>query len=346
MTAKPITREDLARMFPRALPDWLDAMAALGPVLAAHYRFTRLDWVHLMGQIDAETNGLALARMAENMNFKTSARILAVYRFRLGVALDREPELRARFGTREKLAAYLVGKPKELADLVYGGREGTPWRQGSRYIGRGPTQITHLDNYRAIGAEIAKQPGGEGIDLVAAPERLADDPALGIRSAFADWHLKGLSRWARADDVDTLSDALNTGNIRDSVKPHGLDRRRGGTARAKKIWPGEIDFFEKPPKTEVAATTRPVPVPAPPPATMLESKTGNTAVALGAGGVLGTATEISNAVAKMTTAGDVSVSGFILAIASSPTFWVSVLTVAGAVFVWLDRRYKLITFGV
>ncbi|MDX2308099.1 MAG: glycoside hydrolase family 19 protein [Hyphomicrobium sp.] len=342
----PVSRADLARMFPRALPEWLDALATLGPVLAKHYAFTRLDWVHLMGQIDAETNGLRLARMAENMNFRSAKRILEVYRYRLGVALDREPELRARFGTREALAAHLVGKPKELADLVYGGREGTPWRQGSRYIGRGPTQITHRDNYAAIGTEIAKQPGGAGIDLVAAPERLADDPALGIRSAFADWHLKGLSRWARADDVDTLSDALNTGNIRDGVKPHGLDRRRGGTARAKRIWPGVIDFDVAPVPAEPPLVARtPVPVPTPP-ATMLESKTGNAAVAMGAGGALGAATEISNAVTKMTESGDVSALAFALALARSPTFWVSVLTVAGCAFVWLDRRFKLNTFGV
>lgn len=237
-----ITREQLAAMYPRALPDWLDALAELGPVLAKHYRFNRLDWVHFCGQIAAETNGLALPEMRENMNFRTASRILAVYRYRLGVALQREPELARKFGTREALAKHLVGKPKELADLVYGGREGTPWRQGWKYIGRGPTQITHLNSYRAVSDEIARQPGGAGIDLVANPELLATDPELGIRSAFADWAIKGLSRWAQADDCDTLSDALNTGNIRDNVKPHGLPRRRLETKRAKAVWPRPLDF--------------------------------------------------------------------------------------------------------
>lgn len=243
-----ISREDLARMYPRALPEWLDAMAEVGPMLASFYGFNRLDWVHLCGQIGAETNGLSLAKMQENMNFTTAKRILEVYSYRLGVALQREPALKSKYGTREKLAAALVRNPKELADLVYGGREGTPWRQGSKYIGRGPTQITHLNNYKAIGEEIARQPGGDVFDLVAHPEMLADNPELGIRSAFADWHIKGLSRWARKDDCDTLSDALNTGNIRDNVKPHGLPERRRQTALAKTIWKRELDFSgaEKP----------------------------------------------------------------------------------------------------
>lgn len=255
-----ITRDDLAAMFPRALPEWLEAMYELCPVLGAHYGFNRLDWVHFCGQIAAETNGLSLRNMQENMSFSTSKRILEVYSYRLGVALKREKALRDQYRTREALAKALVRNPKELADLVYGGREGTPWREGSKYIGRGPTQITHLNNYRAIGEEISRQPGGDAFDLVKNPEMLATDPELGVRSAFADWHLKGLSRWAQKDDCDTLSDALNTGNIRDNVKPHGLPRRRLETKRAKKIWPKHFTFQA----VDFDPVPEPVPVPVPP----------------------------------------------------------------------------------
>ncbi len=259
-----ITREDLARMYPRALPEWLDAMAELAPLLANHYGFNRLDWVHFLGQIGAETNGLSLARMQENMNFTTAKRIKEVYSYRLKLAINyvttgrqKEPAW-VRGKTVDQVAASLVRKPKELADIVYGGREGTGWLQGSKYVGRGPTQITHLNNYKAIGEEIARQPGGASIDLVATPEKLADDPELGIRSAFADWHIKGLSRWAQNDDCDTLSDALNTGNIRDNVKPHGLPERRRQTAIAKGIWRSEIDFSKdapaQPKKSEPTTT--------------------------------------------------------------------------------------------
>lgn len=251
------TRAELARMYPRALPEWLDAMARLAPDLCRHYKIDRLRWVHRAGQIAAETDGLSLRSMTENMRFTSASRILEVYSYRIGVALTKDATLRARHGSKTALARYLVGKPVELADIVYGGRDGTPWMQGSRYLGRGPTQITHKDNYSAIMAEISRQPGGKACpDLVADPERLADDPDLGIRSAFADFAIKGLDRWADCDDCDTLSDALNTGNVRDQVKPHGLTRRRRETARAKAIWPHDVPATGKPspePRSEPVA---------------------------------------------------------------------------------------------
>lgn len=236
MTFAP-ARAELARMYPRALPEWLDAMARLAPPLCAHYAVDRMRWVHLAGQIGWETRGLSLASMTENMRFTTAERILEVYSYRLGVALERDKSLARQHGSKRALARHLVGKPVELADIVYGGREGTPWMQGSLYIGRGPTQITHRDNYAAVMAEIRKQPGGAGCpDLVARPEVLADDPEMGIRSAFADFALKGLWRWCDADQCETVSDILNTGNAKDNVKPHGLDGRKRETARAKAIW--------------------------------------------------------------------------------------------------------------
>jgi predicted chitinase len=249
-------RARLAAMYPNAIPAWRDALCDIALELWDFYDFDRLRWVHFCGQIAAETNSLALPKMEENMNFRSAQRIMEVYSYRLGIALKREPTLKARFVSREALAAYLVGKPKELAYLVYGGREGTPWRQGSKYVGRGPTQVTHLNGYRAVGEEIARQPGGGKFDLVSNPDKLATDPELGVRAAFADWHIKGLARYADKDDCDTLSDALNTGNIRDNVKPHGLSRRRSETAKAKKVWPKEFTI-------DVPIVSVPVPTPAP-----------------------------------------------------------------------------------
>lgn len=236
-----ISRDDLARLYPRAIPAWLDALARLAPQLTEFYDFTRLDWVHFAGQIGAETDGLSLREMRENLRFTTAARILQVYNYRLGVALENDEQLRAKYRTKSALAAALVGQPDYLADVVYGGREGTPWMQGSRYIGRGPTQITHLDNYRAVGAEIQLQPGGQSVDLVYNPDALATEPELGVRAAFADWHLKRLSRWARADNTDAVSALLNTGSPHKTNIVNGLDRRRRWVARARGVWPATVE---------------------------------------------------------------------------------------------------------
>lgn len=240
MPIKP-TRDDLARMYPRALPEWLDAMADLAPTLCAHYGIERLEWCHIAGQVDAETDGLSIRNMTESMRYSTPERIMEVFSKRLGDAIASGPVFGVRYSSKYALAKALVGHPTMLADVVYGGpngREGTPPWQGSKYLGRGPLQETHLDNYRLTSMEIGKQPGGSGCpDLVAHPEILADDPEIGVRALFAGWHRKGLRRWALEDDCDTLSDVLNTGNCRDNVKPHGLPRRRRATAMAKGIWP-------------------------------------------------------------------------------------------------------------
>jgi predicted chitinase len=242
------SRGEIEKFFPSALPQWRDAMVRLAPELCAHYEFDRLRWVHFCGQIGAETNGLSLSPMEEDMRFKTPERIIKVYKFRLNRCLkklasgeEREPAW-AKGLSLNALAKRLVGRPKELADIVYGDREGTPWMMGSRYVGRGPTQCTHLNNYRSAGIEVAKQPGGGTFDLVARPELLAHDPDLGIRVAFAEWHTKGLNRWADADDLDNVSSVLNTGKAHNSEHAHGMDNRKRWYAKAISIWPDDQTY--------------------------------------------------------------------------------------------------------
>lgn len=240
------SRAEIEKFFgSRALPDWVEAMARLAPILCEHYGFTRLRWVHFCGQIGAETNGMSLSPMEENMRFTTPERIIKVYKFRLNKCLDKlrkgeesEPAW-AKGLSLNALAKRLVGKPKELADIVYGGREGTEWMQGSRYIGRGPTQCTHLNNYRSAQAEVSKQPGGGKFDLVGNPQQLARDPELGIRVAFAEWHLKNLNRWADNDDLQNVSSVLNTGSPGKWSITNGKENRQRWYTKACSIWPDD-----------------------------------------------------------------------------------------------------------
>lgn len=240
-----VTRKDLARMYPRASSAWLDAFATLVPVLFPFYKISRLRWVHFCGQIAAETDGLALNPMRENMGYD-AAGLLKHFSFRLNKFITdnkkRKPPtlvLGRTFNSAASLASAIQFKKELIADIVYGDREGTPWMQGHLYIGRGPTQCTHLNGYKSLQAEIARQPGGAIYDLVGNPDQLATDPEIGVRAAFANFEKEGLWMWCDRDDCDTLSDALNTGNIHDNVKPFGLPRRRSETARAKAIWPAD-----------------------------------------------------------------------------------------------------------
>ena len=234
-----ITRDQIARMFPRGNQAWVDKLVELAPGLVKHYGWSILDWRHAMGQVYAETSGLSLASMRENMRFTTARRIKEVYSYRLRLALQRDRDLAREHGTVDGLAQFLVGKPDLLADIVYGGREGTPHGQGHRYIGRGITQITHLNNYRAIEQEIRRQPGADGVpSLVDTPEAL-EQPEMGIRALFADWKIKGLSRWANADDIENVSSVLNVGSAGKWGSVNGQGNRKQGYARACGIWPDD-----------------------------------------------------------------------------------------------------------
>jgi N-acetyl-anhydromuramyl-L-alanine amidase AmpD len=104
---------------------------------------------------------------------------------------------------------------------------------------------------------------------------------------------------------------------------------------------GEIE-----PETADVPAAPVTPLPAPP-ATMATSTTGQTAIALGAGGTVTAATEVSTAMALVAKSGATfSAAQFALALAQSPTFWIAVLTVAGAAYVWLERRAKLVRYGI
>ena len=241
-------RGEIDRFCPHALPAWKDALAELAPSLCAHYEFNRLRWVHFISQIGAETNGLALSPMEENMRFTTAERIKKVYSFRLNKCLEKlrtgeesEPAW-AKGMSVNTLAKHLVGKPKELADIVYGGREGTRWMEGSRYVGRGPTQCTHLNNYRAAQDEVAYQPGGSKFDLVGNPDQLAHDPELGIRVAFAEWAIKGLNKWADNDDLKNVSSVLNTGQSGKWDITNGKENRQRWYTKAISVWPDDATY--------------------------------------------------------------------------------------------------------
>jgi lysozyme family protein len=83
------------------------------------------------------------------------------------------------------------------------------------------------------------------------------------------------------------------------------------------------------------------------PASMATSSTGNAAVVVGGGGTAMAATEISGAVQKLAGTGKpIGLVDVALALLSSSTFIVAVLTTAGAVYIWLERARIRRRWGV
>lgn len=213
--------------------DQVAAMANIGPELVEHYGMSDAEVQHFLAQVGAESNGLSL--VTENMRY-TALRMVQVFGYRLRKYRDRKADLKGM--SIRDVARRLEGRPDDIAEMAYGNRRelgNTSQGDGARYIGRGPTQITGKYNYGIIRDEIRKQPGGENApDFVEKPRAL-EDPNWAIRSAFADWHLKGMRKIirGRADDLERVSSMLNAGSPDRWNIVNGKQGRRRWYALAK-----------------------------------------------------------------------------------------------------------------
>ena len=218
----------------------------------------------------------------------------------------------AKVSVREAndIAALPVGERTEvLFERVYG--LGNPAK--ARELGN----VDEGDGWKYRGFGILQTTGRRDHEKYLAGETT---PIAALRAALKEWDAKGCNELAAADDIKRITKKINGGY-------NGLDDRRDYLVKAKRF-------------------IRSLPAEYVPPSSMATSTTGNTAIALGTGGGVTTATEVSTAMAKVAATGRFSATAFLMALASSPTFWIGLFTVAGAVYVWLERRRKLILKGV
>lgn len=143
-----------------------------------------------------------------------------------------------RYSREELEAARLEavdGRPEELARMMYGDRMGNDNESdGYDYRGRGYTQLTGRDNYRAIGEAI-------GVDLEGNPD-LAADPENVTRIAIHYWQSR-VPEAARTD-IEASMVAINGGDNgaddrraryeawSEYLTPEIIDAIRGGTVVA------------------------------------------------------------------------------------------------------------------
>lgn len=126
----------------------------------------------------------------------------------------------------------------------------------------------------------------------------------------------------------------------------GLVRRRASEALLFQGVP-DADYDGKPDRGRARkepAEPMPQAVDAPePPKGMATSKTGNTAIAIGTGGALETARQVNEVAKEVADAKDSagSVLDMLTVLMAKPGFWVALVILAGAAFIWWDRRRKL-----
>lgn len=181
-----LTRDELARAFPHARPDVLDALAAGGPILDEYGIDTPPRLAVFLAHVAHETAGLST--VVENMRY-SAARIRAVWP--------------SRFKTDEAAKAF-ANKPRALAERVYGGRmgngkEGTG--DGWTYRGRGLPMLTGRKLYRAVGEIV-------DLDLEGNPDLVLENLVL---CAAGVWVMNGIAKHADAGDFKASTKAWNGG---------------------------------------------------------------------------------------------------------------------------------------
>lgn len=202
-----ITAETLKKFAPRIKNPEIHA-AALEAARAGSSVNTPRRLCAFMGQVFVETNGFA--DMVENLNYKTPARLDAIFKAVKGTA---------------DASALIKRGPQAIANRVYANRNGNGDEasgDGWTYRGSGYKQLTGRSNYRTIGNLV-------NIDLENNPE-FARDPVPAARVAFAFWDAHQCSPLADKGDVEGI-----TGKINGAAKL-GLAERRNATTRAMGIW--------------------------------------------------------------------------------------------------------------
>lgn len=140
-----------------------------------------------LAQVGHESNGLSM--LEENLNYSADA-LARVWPSRYADPKTKQPNT---------LAVSLHRKPQAIANNVYANRMGNgPESSGNGwdYRGRGPIQITGLNNYSKCGAAI-------GFDLIHQPDLLLQ-PRAGSLSAGWYWHINNLDKYD--DDLSMLAE--------------------------------------------------------------------------------------------------------------------------------------------
>lgn len=186
------------------IPGLVEGIATSAPVIFPKYGLTTdLTIAHAMAQFSEECG--AGLEMVENDNF-TAAQLVALWP-------------RHFTGT---MAVRYAHNPRMICDVAYGGRMGNappPSDDGYNFRGRGLSQVTGRDGYKALGDKTGL-PLTTDFDLIAAPEHT-------LECGVADFVLCGCLPHAEKDDVIGVTRALNGGL-------NGLSVREAWLARWKK----------------------------------------------------------------------------------------------------------------
>lgn len=172
-----LTADDIRIIAPKAKSEFVQALLDARDEFEAAEINTRLRMAHFLSQVLTETGGLK--RIDENMNYSYKA-LMRVF---------------SRRTVSEADARRIAGKPREVANWVYGARLGNRGRNtndGWDFRGSGFIQLTGRDNFTRRGADI-------GLPLADNPE-MVRQAKEGLTAAIAYWQATGINAAADAND--------------------------------------------------------------------------------------------------------------------------------------------------
>lgn len=201
------TAETLSEIMPKASQENINKyLGALNGEMSKFDINSPLRAAHFIAQLAHESGSFHYS--SENLNYSAKA-------------------LRAVFGKyfpTDELAEEYARQPEKIASRVYAERMGNGDEasgEGWMYRGRGLIQLTGKDNYTNCGK-------ATGMDLVSAPDQLAENADAAVAAAGWFWDMRKLNGYADEDDVKAITKRINGGY-------NGLEDREAYLARAKKV---------------------------------------------------------------------------------------------------------------
>jgi putative chitinase len=176
---------------------------------------TPLRQAHFLAQCAHESAGFT--RMVENLNYSEHV-LLQAFPARVTPEWARE----------------LAHKPEQIANFVYGGRNGNDAPgDGWKYRGRAPIGLTGKKNYARVTAEL-RLLDPTFPDLVELPDAAASTQH-GPLIAGCFWNDNRINVYADRDDLLAVSRAVNLGNPSSRKTPNGLRDREQWLVRIKGV---------------------------------------------------------------------------------------------------------------
>ena len=339
-----LTRDDLIHIAPRPKSTasgaiWDAYVAALTSRAAAdlfeEYEITSpLRMQHLLATMVCETN---LSIIWESGAY-TAAGILRVFGAGRHSSAVTEAEAHA-------IAALPVNadgsgpRCEALFERVYGYKT---------KIGRGMGNVAPGDGWKHRGLGLSQQTGRASQQKAATVIGCSLDdlqkPINLIHMALVEWDSQDCNKWADRDDAVSIRKLINGGSLSVPVsRINGLPNAMAALRRAKAVITAE-DFLAVDPDVPRLVAEVPQNDDQPP---SLATSTEMQAVSVASlGGGLLSAQSLADAAARMAQAGQVSLGAFLMQLASSPTFWIGVWTVAGAAYLGIKRSKRFHIFGV